>query len=252
VQVFTQVVWWANNAALGVLLYRGARGRLLREYPVFYTYLGFVLSASFVLFRLSFASRQSYTTGYWTSEILATLLGVGVMWEFYDVVLAPYRGVRRMGRALIATLLAVLFLKFAVDVAAQPATVLMPTTVELQRNLRFLQALLLVVMFMLLRYYRLVLGRNAGSLFIGYAIVVSTSMINLTLRSALGAPFQRWWTVLGPMEYLVSAVCWCIGLWSRSSNPVSNASLAQDYAALSRQTAMEMARLRSRLVGVFR
>jgi hypothetical protein len=252
VRVYTQVVWWATNALLGALLYRGVRERLAREYPVFYSYLAFVLCKSFVLFRLSFVSRQSYAIGYWAAELLATLLGVGVMWELYDVVLAPYHGVRRMGRALITTLLAVLFLKFAIDVAARPFTVLMPTTVELQRNLRFMQALLMVAIFMVLRYYRVVLGRNAGYLFIGYAIVVSTSVINLTLRSALGAPFQRWWTIFGPVEYLITVGCWCVGLWSRSSNPAPSPSLAQDYATVSRQTAMGMARLRSRLVGAFR
>jgi hypothetical protein len=237
---------------LGGLLYRGVRERLVREYPVFYSYLAFILCQSLALFRLSLASRQTYMVGYWMSELLATALGVGVMWELYDAVLGPYQGARRMGRALIATLLAALLLKFAVDVAAQPIAVILPTTADLQRNLRFMQALLLIAIFLVLRYYRVALGRNAGYLFIGYAIVVSTSVANLALRSALGAPFQRWWTILGPIEYLMTVVCWCVGLWSRSSHPAPSLALARDYAAVSRQTAMGMAQLRSRLAEVFR
>ena len=247
-RIFTLTVWWAGNVVLGVLLYRGLRHRLVREYPVFYGYAAYVLCSSLVLFRLSLVSRQAYSLGHWAADFVAVLFGVGVTWEIYDTILAGYPGVRRMGRSLITTVVLVLLAKFVVDLAAQPVRVLLPTTVELERNLRFGQATLLLAILSLLGYYRVSLGRNVACLLYGYTLFIATAVANLTLRSALGPRFQPWWTVLQPLAYVVTLVMWCVGLWSRETNPLPSPALEQDYARLSRQTIAGMARLRARLV----
>lgn len=249
---FTLVPWWGTNVLVSVLLYRGLRTRWAREYPVFWAYLAFVLAKSVVLFRLMVVSRQAYAIGYWAAELIATVLGVFIVRELYGAMLTPYPGACRMARALIAAFLGMVFVHAAAALGEHPLTVLMPTTVELQRNLRFLQALLMTIMLFLVGYYRIPLGRNVKYLFVGYGMVVGTSMMNLTLRSALGAPFQRLWTVLGPLEYFAIVTSWCIGLWSRSRTPLPSSALAADYDTVNRLTSLGIARLRSRVVGVFR
>jgi hypothetical protein len=251
-RIFTPAVWWAGNAALGVLLYRGLRRRLAREYPVFYGYAAYVLCSSLVLFRLSLVSRQAYSVGHWALDFVAVLFGVGVTWEIYDTILAGYSGVRRVGRSLIASLVLILLAKFVANLATQPVRVLFPTTVELARNLRFGQAALLLAILSLLVYYRIPLGRNVASLLYGYTLFIATAVVNLTLRSALGSRFQPWWAVLQPLAYLVILGMWCVGMWSREANPVPSPELEQDYAHLSRQTIAGMARMRARLLNGLR
>jgi hypothetical protein len=245
-------VWWAGNVALGALLYRGLRRRLAREYPVFHGYVAYVLCASLILFRLSLASRQAYAIGYWVEELVGVLFGVAVTWEIYDAILADYPGVRRVGRSLIASLVLVLVAKFVANLAAQSVQVLIPTTMELESNLRFAQAALLLAILSLLVYYRIPLGRNVTSLLYGYTLVVATAVANLALRSALGSRFQPWWNVLQPLAYLVTLGIWCVGMWSPAANPLPSPELEMDYARLSRQTIAGMARMRARLVNGLR
>jgi len=246
-RVFAPVAWWTVNAVLGVLLYRGLQRRLVREYPVFYGYAAYVLCSSLVLFRLSLASRQAYAIGYWASDFLSVLFGMGVTWEIYDSILTPYPGVRRMGRLFIALPVFVLLGKFMVDLADQPLKVLLPTTLELERNLRFGQAGLLIAILSLLAYYRISLGRNVASLLYGYTLFIAITVATLALRSALGAAFQPWWAVLQPLAYLVTLGMWCAGLWTREANALPSPELEREYESLSRQTIAGMARLRARL-----
>jgi hypothetical protein len=245
--VFTPVVWWAGAALIAVLLYRGVRAHWAREYPIFFSYLAFIFIKTLVLMQLYRLSARAYSLGYWGTEIIATLVGVLITWELYEKMLAPYRGVRRMARALIGGLLAAVALQSSLALSARSFYSLMPTTAELQRNLRFVQALLLLAMLILVRYYRLRLGRNVAYLFSGYAMVVSTSMMNLALRSWLGDPFQIWWRVLSPLEYIFALGWWCKGLWTLSVSPTPNDELLHDYEAMSRQTSAGLMRLRARV-----
>ena len=233
---------------LGVLLYRGLRHRLVREYPVFYGYVAYVLCSSLVMFRLALASRWAYAVGYWTLDFVAVLFGVAVTWEIYGATLVGCPGVRRVGRSLIALIVLALLAKFVVDLASQPVQALLPTPVELVRNLRFAQAALLLAILSLLVYYRVPLGRNVAGLLYGYTLFISAAVANLALRSVLGPGFHIWWSVLQPLVYVVTTVVWCVGLWSRETNPLPGSKLEQDYERLSRQTIAGIARLRARLV----
>ena len=259
-RILTPVVWWAGNLVLGVLLYRGVRRRLAHEYPVFYGYAAYVLCSSLVLFRLSLSSPRAYAAGYWVSELVAVLFGVGVTWEIYGAILAGYPG--HAPRGPISHRLA--GSRPYCEVRGQPlgpaVAGLVPgasemernlrfaTALELKRNLRFAQAALLLAILSLLVYYRAPLGRNVASLLYGYTLFIATAIANLTLRSALGSWFQPWWTVLQPLAYIVTLGVWCAGMWSHEANPLPSPELEQDYARLSRQTIAGMARMRARLV----
>ena len=93
--MFAQVVWWATNAALGLLLYRGVRTSLIRDYPVFFIYVAYVLASSLVLLRLSQLGAQVYAFGYWVAELISVFVGVAVILELYGGCLPfilPYDG----------------------------------------------------------------------------------------------------------------------------------------------------------------
>ena len=90
-QTLALAEWYVELIMLSALLYRALRERLLRAYPVFYAYIGFVLLSSLALLRLSAGSRQAYALAYWTSELTSALLGVGVIWEIYGSALAGRR-----------------------------------------------------------------------------------------------------------------------------------------------------------------
>lgn len=252
VRILTPVIWWATHVLLSVLLYRAWRTRLIREYTVFYGYVAYVLCSSLILFRLSLVSRQAYAIGYWVAEFASAIFGIGIIWEVYGAAFAFYPGVRRMGRVLIAGLVLAVTGKAVADVATRPMRVLFPTTVELERNLRFVEAVLLLAILLLVLYYRVPLGRNVRNLLYGYALYIGSVVITLTLQSAWGKSFLNWWTALQPLAYLVTLVIWCLGLCSRVAEPPPNRNLEGDYERASEETARGLARLRSRVIDTLR
>ena len=251
-RIFTPAVWWATHVLLGALLYRGLRARLFREYPVFYGYAVYVLCSSLVLFRLSLASRQIYTFAYWIAEFISALYGIGIIWEIYDVTFAAYAGVRRAARGLITALVLAVTVAAVVDMGRHPIPVLFPTTVEVEQNLRFIEAILLAAILSTVIYYRVPLGRNVRSLLYGYALYIGTVVITLTLQSFWGAAFLIWWTALQPFAYLVTLVIWCAGLWQRAAKPAPSPALQRDYEWMSQQTAIALAHLRKRVIDTMR
>lgn len=251
-RIFTPAIWWATHVLLGALLYRGVRVRLFREYPIFYGYAAYVLCSSLVLFRLSLASRQGYALAYWVAEFISALCGIGIIWEIYDATFAAYAGVRRAARGLIAVLVLVVTAEAVVNMELHPIRVLFPTTVELERNLRFTEAILLAAILSMVLYYRVPLGRNVRSLLYGYALYIGTVVITLTLQSYWGAAFLRWWTALQPFAYLVTLVIWCAGLWQSAAKPAPSPALRRDYEWMSQQTAIALAHLRKRVIDTMR
>lgn len=249
VRIFTSIVWWTTLMMMGALLYRARREWRFGVFSVFWVYIGYVLCSSLVLYPLTLKSPIVYATAYWISSLISVLIGLGVTWEIYRIVFTPYVGVYRLGRTLTAALCVVVGAKFATDVSTHTIGMLIPTTLELERNLRFVQALLLLVIVVLVVYYRVPLGRNVGCLFGGYALFVGSAVANLSLRSACGESFQAWWRVLQPLEYMISVSIWCIGLWARSPGPVPSRTLAKDYMRARTETARELARLRTWLIG---
>jgi hypothetical protein len=237
----------ASYGLLGATLYRAGRERLLREYPVFYAYISYVLLSSLVVLRLSFISREVYFCSYWIAEFSAAFLGTGVVWETYGAVLAGYPGVRRMARALIGSLVLAITVKLAVDLATHPIGVLFPTIVEVERDLRSVQAILLLAILVLIFYYRVPLGRNVRYLLFGYSLYIGAVVIALTLQSAIGASFLIWWRGLQPLAYTAALAMWCVGLWRKSANAVPSPVLERDYERISLETARAIARLRTRI-----
>ncbi len=244
--VVTVTVAGASYGLIGVILYRGGRAQLLREYPLFFAYLSYVFLSSLVLFRLLSVSREIYFYGYWTAEFVSALFGTGVVWEAYNTALAGYPGVRRMTRVSIFLLVLAVSVKFAADLAARPITVLFPTIVELEQNLRFVQAILLLAILALLGYYRVPLNRNVRYLLFGYSLYVGAVVITLTLQSVVGTGFLNWYRALQQSAYVVALAIWCAGLWRKSASPALSPTLERDYRHISHETARAVARIRTR------
>jgi hypothetical protein len=140
------------------------------------------------------------------------------------------------------------FTRFLIRLGAQPLRDLVPSAIELEANLRFVQSGVLVAMVFVIFYYRIPLNRNVAGLLSGYALFIAVIVASLTLRSTLGVQFQSWWSTLQPMAYLSTVIIWCIGLWSRASVSTPSWELEQDYEFVSNQTATEVEHLLARMI----
>ena len=108
------------------------------------------------------------------------------------------------------------------------------TLVELERNLRAIQAVSLIVLALFITYYRVPLGRYAKGIFVGYGIFVGTLVLTLTLHTLIGHSFQATWEFVQPVSYAVALGTWCRSLWGKERSPLveSEARIEQDYQSL--------------------
>jgi len=225
----------------------------LAKYPYFFGYLGLIACSVVArVYLRAETSPRTFGIGYWSSELLSVVAGFGVTWQIYASILAPYGGVRRMARAVLGVFLALVLAKAIVDLAGGPIRNLGPTTVELERNLRFVQALLLLAIAALVVHYSVPMGRNTRSMLVGYGFYIGCVVIALSLRSQLGQSFERSKDVLQRLAYLGTLMVWCSGLWSYAPNPVPTNLIEADYDRISEQTSRAFGRLRQHMTQSWR
>jgi hypothetical protein len=247
--MFSLAVWLATLALESLLLYRAARCRFLAKYVLFYSYVGFVLCLSSVRLVIYCVEPTFYRSFYWHTQSLSVLVGCMVVWEIYRRALGRFPGAARMARNLLLLVLLVVVAKVLANTPNVLAGWLTGTTAELERNLRAVQAVMLMGLVAVIASYRIPLGRNLWGMLLGYGLFVGTSVINLTLRVLLGDSFQTAWQYLQPLLYLTVLCVWCVMLWSYQATPLpkTDPRIEHDYQLLAAATKKSLLRARAYL-----
>ena len=252
--MFAQLLWWTPNALEGLLLIQVMRGGFFRRYPIFYSYLSYVFLESNLRLFIYIARPGFYPKFYWYTQFLSVALGYGVIWEIFRQALSQYPGAARMARNALSAIFVVVVSKTFLNALTDPVWSPARTTAELERNLRTVQAMLLLTIVGLLAYYAIPTGRNLKGMILGYGFFIGASIVNLTLISHLGDQFQPWWQYLPAMTYSVTLLIWCFTLWSYQANPQpeSEVGIDRDYELLAARTNRLLMQMRALLVRAIR
>lgn len=225
--------WLAGLALEGTILVRASVVGWIKKCPFFFGYMVNVFVQDVFFLAVYSFKFNHYKPIYWYAEFFSLLMGCGVIWEIFHLILGRYPGAGRMARNVLAIVLLMAFSRGLVDAwnGDIPWAV---TMVELERNLRVIQALSLIVLALLIAYYRVPLGHYAKGIFAGYGIFIATMVMTLTLRASIGQAFQAVWVLVQPYCYAVSLGIWCFSLWSDEPSPVENAQskIEEDYQSL--------------------
>lgn len=226
-------LWLAGPLLETVILVRGLRAGWLHKYRFFSAYLFCVLIQDLLFFVVYFVRFRYYSPLYWCAELLSIALGLGVTYEIFQLVLGGYPGAGRMARNVLKI---VILMTLFGNVAGTWEGHLLSrdAVIEIERNLRVMQALSLLVLATLLLYYRIPIRRNAKGLFVGYGMFVGSSVATLTLRSSLGESFQGVWVSMQPLCYVLALLIWCGFLWSYEPAPTECLcpQIEEDYRSL--------------------
>jgi hypothetical protein len=124
----------------------------------------------------------------------------------------------------------------------------------LGRDLRYVEAVVLLLMLWLLLRYRIPLGRNLLGLSIGYSFWVGINVVNLAFWFVPENEFSNVLRGLLPATYLSTLGVWCVTLWSAYPEPVQPAEtrIESDYELLAAKTQAGLARTSTRLVRFIR
>jgi len=243
--ILDRVIWWEGDGMLMCILWRLSLMSIGSRYPFFGVYVVSVLCSDLVRMYLQPVTSEAFRVGYWVSEFICALASFGVTWEIYSHVLAPYKGVRRMARTVLSVLLTVLIIRTLAEASANAVHALVPSTVELERNLRVVQSLLLLGLVGLVVHYAVPLGRNMRSMLVGYGLYLGSTVVALSLRSQWGATFEGAEGLILRLGWNVALVIWCVGMWSYAPNPTPDNSLECDYERISQNTIRALAQLRA-------
>jgi len=174
-----------------------------------------------------------YRSLYWYGEFISIAIGCGVSWEIFRLVLGRYPGAGRMARNVLLFVIIMVCTKGLAN-AWNGAVAWPGTAIELERNLRAIQALSLIVLAVLSSHYAIPMVRNVKGIFVGYALFIATSVMTLTLRASLGTTFRTAWEFFQPFCYAAVLGIWCTALWSYERGPQleTQSKIEADYQSI--------------------
>jgi hypothetical protein len=245
-------LWLAGMLFEFLLLVRSVQTKTFTKYLYFYAYILCVLVVSAGLYFGRNASPQFYEAWYWPTQFATLAMGFGVVLEIVRQALAAYPGAERIARRASCAVFIVTFCYVELRVASRSEWSTAAATVELERDLRVIEALVLATVLAIVFYYRVELGKNVTGMIVGFGAYVGVSLTTLALRSFLGPRFDTAWGLLQSASYVFGTAVWMVALWAYSPNPKPPTSGRGDggYDALLHGTRAQLESVRSNLRGV--
>jgi hypothetical protein len=246
--VLSQITAWVSGALELALLLRSVRIGTLRVYPFFFAYLASTLTGVAVPV-ISIVAPRSYPEWYWPIQFLTLTFGCGIIFEILNHVLRFYPGPQKLAAALAiiafcgATFLGVFFSIMSTGWAVTEVMVV------LERDLRTVQALLLVGILLLISYYGIPVGKNMRGMISGYGIYVGTSLFALAAGAYAGTRLEKIWIFAPVAAFITSLAVWLTALWTYHPDPIPGDSIQieADYEALASHTRRALSATRSYL-----
>lgn len=220
-----------------------------RKYPFFYAYISCVLVKSLLLHFVFTSSLDLYRVWYWRTDILTLVAGCGILLDISEHVLSPYPGAERLARLAGLLAFGIIFSFILAYPWIVPGSSLAGTMVELERDLRGVQAIFLFGILAVVFHYGIAMGRNVKGMIFGYGLYVGTSLMTLATQSYVGTSFYEIWKVVQPLSWNISLVVWASALWSFYPNPAPRHAgrLEDDYEVFASRTRNTVGVMRSYL-----
>ena len=241
------LLWRAGLVVEVLILIRAVRSRMVTKFPYFYAYIFCVCFVSLVLYIGYALSHGFYNRWYWPTQFATLVAGCGIVLEVVRHAFECYPGAERLARLACLGVFGATFCYVGLKVVTKAELTPLAVTVELERDLRVIEALLLVTILTIVFYYGIALGRNLVGLIVGFGAYVGVSLVTLAIRAFLGYRFNAVWVGLQSGTYLLSLMVWAVALWSYSPQPVpvDRTRLDGDYEALAGATREILSSLRS-------
>jgi len=235
--MLSQLIEWGGITLEVLLLVRGLKGKLASRYPVFYSYLSFVVFQDLLSFVVYRWFHPYYSVVYWCTEFLALLFGCAVVFEIYRVGLSAFPGTARMARNALALVFAAA-ITFGVAQAWTDPDWVKAATTDIEGALRAVEALAIAVLAALFLLYAIPVGKNLRGILLGYGLFVGTTVLSLEFVSGSGTAFHHFLSAAYPYFYFLSLTLWVAHLWSYAPNPVPAASvrLEREYQRMAAAT----------------
>lgn len=204
---------------VATVLWRGSRQDMLRRYPFFYFYVGFVFVLNVFLLLAVQLGLPGYALVFWWGASVAALLRFFVVWEVFRQAFSPFKPIRQIaGQAsvfLVAGLTVAILLGNDKLLFLYKAESFFP---DLERKVGLIQASLLLTCLFLVHYYAIPLGRNVWGMALGLGGYLSVSVMNFSALELLDS-FLPFWAYIRRFSFIGMVSLWVWVLWFHVPSP---------------------------------
>jgi hypothetical protein len=202
-----------NFVSLGVM----AKTKLYRTFPIFSLYLGITATLMVVLAVIDRTHPYAYFYLYWISDGATALLGLGVIYEVFKVVLRPFASVQRIGLILFRGAFVVLLVLVVATFRSRETQDQVPwisLILNLELSIRILEAGLFFFLFSFAASLGLTWKHHAFGIAAGLALFVATELAVVTIRMYFGrAADDLAYQILKPAALNCGVLIWAAYIW---------------------------------------
>ncbi|MBZ5671160.1 MAG: hypothetical protein LAO04_15705 [Acidobacteriia bacterium] len=193
--------------------------RLLSLFPVFYSYIIYVLCGTVTLTVIYVIRPRWYATGFWFHELVCVLVEFAVLVEIADHMFQPFPAIRHLGRALtllISFTFALVYILPAILQRHEPGA----TLLDFALRASVTKAVILAGLVFTAHRFGLRLGRNVAGLMLGFSIYLGVNVANFAAAQNFGqALYIRILWVMSPIAFTLCLLVWTIALWELAPMP---------------------------------
>lgn len=187
-KAYSQVLWLAGLGIHSLLLVVLFAKRLWTKFPGFVAYASFVLVADWALYLVR-TFPFLYFYGYWVSEGIGILLGLGVLYEVFRTLLQSYTGLHRVASVTFQVTIVLLIVLSCVVAYAQPSAERNPLLSAIlvgEEAARVVELGLLLFLFMFSTAFGLHWRQQIFGIALGLGLFVAVELIGITARTRFG------------------------------------------------------------------
>ncbi|HEV2351414.1 MAG TPA: hypothetical protein VG028_16390 [Terriglobia bacterium] len=234
------------------LLFRAWRERFLSQFPLFYSYVTYVLTWSLITFPIYFLVPRIYPSVYWFFYLMMITAEFAVIAEASDHIFSTYPMIRRLGRLLTGAICLFLFAVYVIP----PLTLNQPSgkaLIELYKRMSLTKAVLIIALLAVARLYKLQVGRNVSGLMLGFIAFLAVNIANASLVQSYGwAVYFKAYTLIEPLAFVLALSIWCVALWRYEPVLAARGRFSHNGAAVSDPLADRLGRYDAELSRLFR
>lgn len=197
-------------------------GKSWRTFPAFVRYSLTNLLVNGILFIIYRAHWEHHTNlyyyySYWVGQGLCLILGLGVIFEVFSHLFAPYPTLKKLAK-LVSRWTVVVLLMFGMAIMwAQPASngnPFMPALLKSAEILRIVEVGMVTMLFLFAGFFGLHWRQPVFGIALGSGVYWVGEVVTIIVRSFGGPKFSSHIAVAGVLSFDVSLLIW-IGYLSR-------------------------------------
>jgi hypothetical protein len=194
------------------LLLRAWLVSIVGRFPLFYSYITYVLISSLVALTVYYRFPKQYQAVAWFLLMVTWVAEFAVLLEVSDHIFEPYPSIGRLGRLLTACICTIFFFAFILPslLGHQSRRVVF---LDLSRSAFLTKAALIVVLLAAIRLYELPLRENISGMLLGFSVYLALNVVNVALDERFYPSYVPIFAVVGPSSYVLALTIWNVALW---------------------------------------